>query len=73
MDQCIQRIVEAAERCLHADELLGDCAEGCRYGNTQMCRDELTRDLMTVVRLLDEQNRTLRRQNYDLKKGRIKA
>ena len=59
------RIVESMERCLHADEMEGKCSDGCRYGKEKMCREKLERDLITVALLLDEENQTLKRKNYD--------
>lgn len=60
------KIVEAMERCSHADELGGNCSEGCRYGKISNCRETLERDLVSVTLLLDGENQDLKRRLYDM-------
>ena len=69
MTAIMKKIYSAASRCLQSDELK-DCAKGCRYGRSQMCRDELTRDLLSVIAMLDAENAALKRENYVIRKGR---
>lgn len=69
MTAVMKKIYSAAGRCLQSDELK-DCAKGCRYGRSQMCQNELMRDLLSAIAMLDAENAALKRENYDIRKGR---